>query len=121
MVKDPICGMQIDENKAIKITHDGRDYFFCSTHCKDKFIKRPLFKNRLFIISSIPVILIFASFFLPFLIPFRKSFLMYLKLIWGTIALGLFLGGIIDYYIPGNIYLKSFLTRGPRQYSMRYF
>jgi len=38
MTKDPICGMEVDKNKAIKVTKDGQDYFFCSQHCKDKFM-----------------------------------------------------------------------------------
>lgn len=128
MAVDPICGMQVSEDKAIKVTHHGKDYFFCSSPCKDKFVaqkgikeitvcypslKKSLFKNRLFIVSSIPVILILASFFLPFLIPFRKSFLMYLKLIWWAIALGLFLGGIIDYYIPREYISKILSHRKP--------
>ncbi|MBU3958712.1 MAG: YHS domain-containing protein, partial [Candidatus Omnitrophica bacterium] len=121
---DPICGMQVSEDKAIKITHDGKDYFFCSTHCRDRFIKqegmkdaavcypalrKPLFKNKLFIISCIPVILILASLFIPFLMPFRKAFLNYLKIIWWAVTLGLFLGGIIDYYIPRE-YISKILS-----------
>ena len=40
MAKDPICGMQVNENSALKITKDGKDYFFCSAHCKNKFIEQ---------------------------------------------------------------------------------
>lgn len=38
MVKDPICGMEVDPNKALKEEKDGKDYYFCSQHCKDKFL-----------------------------------------------------------------------------------
>jgi len=125
MAKDPICGMEVDRDSAIKVTKDGKEYFFCSTHCRDKFIKqegikeaavchpsakKPFFKNRLFIVSSISILLILASFFLPLLIPFRKSFLMYLKTIWWAVLLGLFLGGLIDYYIPQE-YISKILSR----------
>ena len=125
MPQDPICGMEVDKNSAVKIIKDNKEYFFCSTHCKDKFIKqegiedvkvcypsvrRPVFKNKLFIISSISVILILLSFFISMLTPFRKSFLMYLKAIWWAVALGLFLGGLIDYYIPKE-YISKILSR----------
>ncbi len=40
MVKDPICGMTVDEQRALKIHQCGKDYFFCSPHCKDKFLKQ---------------------------------------------------------------------------------
>lgn len=38
MAKDPICGMQVDKNSAIKLIKDGKEYFFCTQHCKDKFL-----------------------------------------------------------------------------------
>ena len=124
-VKDPICGMEVNENSAVKITKDGKEYFFCSTHCRDKFIKqqgaegvavcevcskKPLLRNKLFIITSLAILLILASFFIPFLEPFRKGFLVYLKAIWWAVTLGLLLGGIIDYYIPRE-YISGVLAR----------
>ena len=39
-VKDPVCGMEVEESFAIKIAKDGKEYFFCSTHCRDEFIKQ---------------------------------------------------------------------------------
>lgn len=41
LAKDPICGMQIDENKSIKVEKDGEAYFFCSQKCKQKFLMQP--------------------------------------------------------------------------------
>lgn len=38
MAKDIICGMEVDEKKAIKITKEGKDYYFCSHFCRDKFL-----------------------------------------------------------------------------------
>lgn len=128
MAKDPICGMEVDVKSAIKITKDGKDYFFCSVHCKDKFLKqeglneqavcypqgkKPFFKNKLFIVSAVAAVLILASFFIPFLTPLRHSFLMYLKTIWWAVLLGLFLGGIIDYYIPREYISKILAHKGP--------
>ena len=37
MYKDPICGMDVDSNSTFKVEKDGKNYFFCSQHCKDKF------------------------------------------------------------------------------------
>lgn len=125
MVRDPICGMQVDEKNAIKVNKDNREYFFCSTHCRDKFIqqekitevtacstcgRKPFFKNRLFIIVNISILFLFASLFIPFLSPFRQNFLSYLKTIWWAVILGLFLGGIIDYYVPQE-YISKMLAR----------
>ena len=125
MAKDPICGMEVDGKSAIRVTKEGKEYFFCSTHCKDKFIKQEgikdtavcypqvkkiFFKNKLFIVSSICLLLILVSLFIPFLVPFRKAFFAYLKVIWWALALGLFLGGIIDYYVPQE-YISKILSR----------
>jgi YHS domain-containing protein len=42
MVKDPVCGMMIDEGKAAgTATHDGRTYYFCSESCRTKFQQDP--------------------------------------------------------------------------------
>lgn len=126
MAQDPICGMKIDEKTAIKLIRGSKEYFFCSTHCKDKFIKqeglkdtaypatkKSFFKNRLLIVTSIPIIIILMSLFIPFFIPFRKSFLMYLKAIWWAVALGLFLGGLIDYYVPQEYISKVLARKSP--------
>ena len=38
MVTDPVCKMQIDENKAAaKSEYQGKTYYFCSSVCKMKF------------------------------------------------------------------------------------
>lgn len=126
MAQDPICGMEVDEKTAVKLIRDDKEYFFCSTHCKDKFIKqeglkdttypatkKSFFKNRLLIVTSIPIIIILMSLFIPFFIPFRKSFLMYLKAIWWAVALGLFLGGLIDYYVPQEYISKVLARKSP--------
>ena len=38
MPRDPICGMEVKETKAIKLTQDGLTYYFCSHNCKQKFL-----------------------------------------------------------------------------------
>ncbi|MCU0651814.1 MAG: permease [Candidatus Omnitrophica bacterium] len=113
MIKDPVCGMQVDEKNAIKLVRAGENYFFCSSNCRDRFQNKPFFKNRLFIVSVIPVVLILLSLFLPALEPFRKAFLLYLKTIWWAVILGLFLGGLIDYYIPREYISKILSKKSP--------
>ncbi len=111
---DPICGMTVDEANAIKATREGRDYFFCSSYCRDKFLKKAnLFKNKVFIVSAIAVLLVLVSFFIPLLAPFRNIFLVYIKKIWWAVSLGLLLGGVIDYYVPKEYISKILSRRSP--------
>ena len=42
MVKDPVCGMQVNEQAAGgKSDYKGKTYYFCSPACKAKFDKSP--------------------------------------------------------------------------------
>lgn len=42
MVKDPVCGMQIDPKSAAgKSEYKGQTYYFCSPGCKKTFDKDP--------------------------------------------------------------------------------
>ncbi len=42
MVKDPICGMMIDEKKAkFKSDYNGKTFYFCASSCKVTFDKSP--------------------------------------------------------------------------------
>jgi Cu+-exporting ATPase len=42
MTKDPVCGMQVNEqNAAGKTEYQGRTYYFCSRACKSTFDKKP--------------------------------------------------------------------------------
>jgi len=154
MAVDPICGMQVDPKSSIKAVKYGKEYFFCSTHCRDKFIKQeniqepavcypesknPLLKNetlraeargfskikseileaaaffrprkyKLFLVTTLSLMLILVSFFVPLFVPLRNSIFMYAKMIWWAVLLGLFLGGLIDYYIPRE-YISKVLSR----------
>lgn len=38
MAIDPICGMSVDEKKAISAERNGETFFFCSEHCRNKFL-----------------------------------------------------------------------------------
>ena len=41
-VKDPVCGMMIDDKSAAATSeYNGRRYFFCSKDCKAEFDENP--------------------------------------------------------------------------------
>ena len=42
MAKDPICGMQVDESSGLRAEKDGRIWYFCSDHCRAKFLGDPI-------------------------------------------------------------------------------
>jgi uncharacterized membrane protein YraQ (UPF0718 family) len=39
--RDPVCGMSVDRLKAVRERHAGREYHFCSEHCRTRFRERP--------------------------------------------------------------------------------
>ncbi len=42
MVKDPVCGMDVDPKTAAgKSEYQGQTYYFCSLGCKKAFDKEP--------------------------------------------------------------------------------
>lgn len=127
MAKDPICGMEVDSEKALKLTKGKETYFFCSENCLKKFAKKnnlqdkevstclaclrpPFYKNKTFLVTAVLVLLVLLSYAVSPLEPFRKTIFIYFKSIWWAILLGLFLGGIIDYYVPRE-YISYILAR----------
>lgn len=36
--KDPVCGMTVDEATALQAERDGETFYFCSDHCRKKFL-----------------------------------------------------------------------------------
>ncbi|MCL4363071.1 YHS domain-containing protein [Candidatus Marsarchaeota archaeon] len=41
MMKDVVCGMNVEEDSKLSSEHDGKKYHFCSKDCKAKFDKNP--------------------------------------------------------------------------------
>jgi len=112
---DPICGMP----GHIK----AHGHYFCSEACIRKYekknnlkefcpecsvVKRPWYKEKLYIVSIFTVALFIASYFVPFLDPLFNALVDYVKLIWWAVLLGLFLGGVIDYLVPRE-YIEKYL------------
>ena len=38
MATDPVCGMAVEREKAIRYEWEGQDFFFCALGCRDEFI-----------------------------------------------------------------------------------
>ena len=41
VTKDPICGMTVDEATDFHAERDGKTFYFCSDHCRKKFLSTP--------------------------------------------------------------------------------
>jgi uncharacterized protein len=39
MVKDEICNTYLPQEDAIKEIHEGKEYYFCSRECRQKFLE----------------------------------------------------------------------------------
>jgi len=43
MAKDPVCGMEVDEDEAAATSeHMGKTFYFCAEACKEKFEEDPM-------------------------------------------------------------------------------
>lgn len=119
--KCPVCGM--------KGTIKAHDHYFCSEHCIKKYEKehkiqpekqycpscsikekKPWYRERLYIILIITIIIVTLSYLIKTLNPFFNAFIDYLELIWWAILIGFLIGGIIDYFIPRE-YIEKYLSR----------
>ena len=40
MVKDPYCGIYFAKRDGVHLNIEGRDVYFCSKECKDKFLEK---------------------------------------------------------------------------------
>lgn len=108
-------------------------HYFCSDYCVEKYAKenklktkkkvkkkefkssccstgkKPWYKEKLYIVVFVTVILLVASYLIPLLNPFFNAFTDYFKLIWWAVLLGLLFGGIIDHFVPRE-YVSKFLS-----------
>jgi Cu+-exporting ATPase len=41
VTKDPICGMTVDSATALHAERNGKTFYFCSDHCRQKFLSAP--------------------------------------------------------------------------------
>ena len=40
-LKDPVCGMAVSTESKFRAEHDGKQYYFCSNSCHQKFLQEP--------------------------------------------------------------------------------
>lgn len=38
VTKDPVCGMTVDKANALHAEREGKTFYFCSDHCRQKFL-----------------------------------------------------------------------------------
>jgi YHS domain-containing protein len=38
---DPICGMNVDTTTALHAEREGKTWYFCGEHCREKFLSTP--------------------------------------------------------------------------------
>jgi YHS domain-containing protein len=41
LVEDPVCHILIPQHQAIRLRHNGKNYYFCSDSCCDQFTGTP--------------------------------------------------------------------------------
>jgi putative ABC transport system ATP-binding protein len=41
MATDPVCGMAVERERAIRLEWDGQEFYFCASGCRDEFINDP--------------------------------------------------------------------------------
>lgn len=118
---DPICGM--------KGTIPAHGHYFCSEHCIRKYEEQhgiseekkycpscavkagtPWYKEKLFIVTIIALILLALGYFLDPERRFFYAFRDYVLLIWWAILIGFLIGGIIDHFVPRS-YVEKYLSR----------
>ncbi|MDF2877374.1 MAG: hypothetical protein K0S30_470 [Clostridia bacterium] len=39
LVSDSVCGQEIDKKEAYRLFKEGKEHFFCSWECREKFLK----------------------------------------------------------------------------------
>lgn len=40
MVKDEVCNTYLPKEDTVKEVHEGKEYYFCSTSCRQKFLEQ---------------------------------------------------------------------------------
>ena len=71
------------------------------------------FKSKLFLVVVLTLTLVFLSYVFVPLETFRKVLFHYVSSIWWAVLLGLFLGGIIEHYVPKEYISKILSKKSP--------
>ena len=113
----------------MKGTIPAHGHYFCSEHCIKKYEEQhgitedkkycpscavkhdtPWYKEKLFIVTIITLILLALGYFLDPEKRFFNAFRDYVLLIWWAILIGFLIGGIIDHFVP-RTYVEKYLSR----------
>ena len=102
--KDPICGMNVDVNKGLKLKYREDFYYFCSPHCQESFQKTPgkyvdLKKYNKKIKKRLNFVLKYAFWDMPREIGFEISLGLILAALIVAIAP---IGEFVNYYFSGG-------------------
>ena len=126
-MRDPICGMEVKSESPFFLKSGETTFYFCSSRCRTKFADRlnqlpsssedicclpskPWQESKVYGIILFLAAILVISFFVDWLVPFRETFLMYLRMVGWAIVLGLVLGGIIEHFVPRQ-YVSQALAR----------
>jgi uncharacterized membrane protein YraQ (UPF0718 family) len=93
------------------VAENGKE---CQCHCScgtKAPASEPVKLGRKLKITGSVFLLIFGLSFIPVFQPFRESLTAYMGMIWWAVALGLLLGGVIDYFVPDGFIFK-YLGKG---------
>jgi len=74
-------------------------------HCEHCKTDKITISKKLIIVGVI-FLAVFALSFLPMFSALNESLITYLKLIWWAVLLGLFIGGLVDYFVPEEFIFK---------------
>lgn len=80
--------------------------------CESK--PRPFYKNKTVLVSAGILLTIGLSYFIAPLVPLRHAFLVYLKIMWWAVLLGLFIGGAMEYYVPREYFVQTLAGKRKR-------
>lgn len=101
--EDPVCGMCVDREKGLSTEYENKTYYFCSSHCKKTFLKKPEKylerKDRKSISERIRSV-------------FKFGFWDLLKEIGPELALGLVLAALIMVITPVGRLIGNYLSGG---------
>jgi uncharacterized protein len=80
-----------------------------SSCCSGGDHKKPWYRSGLFLITSLTLVLLGASFIFPLFEGFRRTFFEYVRMMFWPVMIGFFVGGLIDHYVPKE-YISKHLS-----------